>query len=98
MLDRKRATLRNLRKGLRFFMDLEKKELDKRAKFERARKMKSQIQEVDAPKEWWEEDQLYRPITEWTLQKNEFLDINQDASEVPSYKPTMINDETQDLT
>ena len=41
MLDRKRATLRNLRKGLRFFMDLEKKELDRRAKFERARKMKS---------------------------------------------------------
>ena len=98
MLDRKRATLRNLRKGLRFFMDLEKKELDRRAKFERARKMKSQIQELDVPKEWWEEDQLYRPITEWTLQKNEFLDIDQDASEVPSYQPTMINDETQDLT
>ena len=41
MLDRRSVTLRNLRKGLRFFMDLEKKELKKRAKIERARKMKN---------------------------------------------------------
>ena len=95
MLDRRSVTLRNLRKGLRFFMDLEKKELKKRAKIERARKMKNQEQEIVARKEWWEEDQLYRPITEWTLQKNEFLDVDQDASEVPSYQPTTINDEKE---
>ena len=42
MLDRRPARMRNLRKGFVFLMDQEKKELQKRTKMEKARKMQMQ--------------------------------------------------------
>lgn len=46
---------------------------------------------MDAPKQWWEDEQIFRPITEWTLQKNEWLDIGKDPDDSPSYTPQMIS-------
>ena len=59
--------MRDLKKGFVFFMDQEKKDIARFIKREKALKAAQQTYEVDAPKEWWEDGQLFRPITEWTL-------------------------------
>jgi len=79
LLTDRKATLRDLRKGFVFFMDQEKKDIKKYVAAEKAKRMMAQTYEVDAPKVWWEDEQLFRPITEWTLQKNEWLEV--EASE-----------------
>ena len=48
-------------------------------------RLKAKTQEVDAPKEWWEDEQLFRPITEWTLQKNEWLDLGENPEDHPPH-------------
>ena len=67
MLTDRRATLKDIRKGFIFFIDQEKKDIKRHIAIQRAQKIQSQTEEVDAPKEWWEDEQMYRPISEWTL-------------------------------
>ena len=93
MLDRRPARMRNLRKGFVFLMDQEKKELQKRAKMEKARKMQMQAQEQNTAKEWWEDEQIYRAVSEYTLQANEWLDIDDDAADRPPYQPVKLIEE-----
>ena len=54
--------------------------------------------ELDAPKEWWEDEQIFRPISEWTLQKNEWLDINQTPEDRPPYAPELYDLENGQVT
>ena len=63
----KHATLKQLRKGWVFLMEQEKRDLAKMVQLKKAQKSLAQIEEVDGPKEWWEEETLIRPITERTL-------------------------------
>ena len=55
--------------------------------------------EIDAPqeKEWWEDEQMLRPISEWTLQKNEWLDLEESPEDRPPYVPEQYdeNDKTR---
>jgi len=48
--------------------------------------------ELDAPKEWWEDEQIFRPISEWTLQKNEWLDLDQAPETCPPYVPQIYDE------
>ncbi len=57
-------------------MDQEKADLKRHAEVVRAMRLSQKTQEIDAPKEWWEDDQLYRPISKETLSKNEWLDVD----------------------
>lgn len=72
MLADRKATMRDLRKGFVFFMDQEKKDIKKHQAIERAMKLQQKTEDLDAPKKWFEDEQLFRPISEWTLQKNEW--------------------------
>ncbi len=72
-------------------MDQEKADLKRHAEVVRAMRFQQKTQEVDAPKEWWEDDQLYRPISKETLSKNEWLDIDQNAEDFPPYEPVVID-------
>ena len=45
---------------------------------ERAMKQAQKTEEIiegQPEKQWWEDEKNIRPISEWTLQKNEWLDI-----------------------
>lgn len=97
MLKDEKAKMKDLRKGFVFFMEQEKADLKRHAKVMRAAKLEQKIQEVDAPKEWWEDDKLYHPISHETLDKNEWLDVSQMAENFPPYEPVMIDqDQTSD--
>ena len=92
----RRATMGDLRKGFVFFMVEERKEIKKLVAMSKARKLQMQDQDLKdtsyTPKEWWTDDvEIYRPVTEWTLQRNEWLDLGQDATQIPPYTPKKIN-------
>lgn len=87
-------------------MEQEKKEIRKLVAMDNARKifMESQSrahaedkddseQVTKDPTEWWQEDEkeLFRPITEWTLQRNEWLDVGTDPELRPSFEPKPIS-------
>jgi len=72
MLADRKATMRDLRKGFVFFMDQEKKDIKRHQAIEKAMKLQQKTEDLDAPKKWFEDEQLFRPISEWTLQKNEW--------------------------
>ena len=92
MLKDRKASMRDLKKGFVFFMDMEKRDINTHVQVEKAIKQNQKTQEVDAPKMWWEDELIFRPITEWTLQRNEWLDTNESADQRPSYTPMMSND------
>jgi len=46
-------------------------------------------------KEWWEEQPKFRAISEWTLQKNEWLDIDERSEDRPPYQPQEIDDDDE---
>ena len=103
MLTDRRATMKDLRKGFIFFIDQEKKEIKKLMAMSKARQLhekeESGASATEQPKEWWDDDyEFYRPINEWTLQRNEWLDINMEAIQVPPYVPQMINFHNPDAT
>ena len=82
MTERK-ATIKDLKKGFVFFMDKEKIELARmRAKSRLRRKITNQTDEP-SPQEWWAEEDLFRPISEYTLQQNEYMDCSKDTQEAP---------------
>ena len=37
---------------------------------------------------------MFRPISEWTLQKNEWLDVNENAEDHPPYSPQVYDELT----
>lgn len=43
-------------------------------------------EEVDAPKDWWEDEGVFYPISTYTLQKNEYLD-QKSATRPAPYAP-----------
>ena len=67
MLADRKATMRDLRKGFVFFMNQEKKEIRKHQAIDRAVKLRQKTKDLEAPKKWFEDEQLYKPISEWTL-------------------------------
>ena len=94
MLTDRPATMKDLKKGFMFFMEQEKKEIKKLVAMTNARKMAlnelggengggaaASDRNEDEPFEWWDDEfDLYRPITEWTLQRNEWLDVGVDQA------------------
>ena len=92
MLTDRPATMRDLKKGFLFFLEQEKKEIKKLVAMTNARKIHNQTEEGkeqsaetdrngQEPYEWWDDEfDLYRPITEWTLQRNEWLDFGMDQA------------------
>lgn len=88
--------MKDLRKGFIFFIDQEKKEIKKLMAMSKAKQQneeeKTGVPAIEQPLEWWDEDfELCRPINEWTLQRNEWLDIGMEASQVPPYVPVKIS-------
>jgi len=67
MLTDRKASMRDLKKGFVFFMDMEKRDIRTHVLKEKAKKLMQKTFEVDAPKPWWEDEKNLRPITEWTL-------------------------------
>ena len=83
--------MRDLRKGFVFFMDQEKKDIKRHQAIEKAMKLQQKTEDLDAPKQWFEDEQLFRPISEWTLQKNEWQDFDEGADKVqPAYTPQLL--------
>ena len=41
---------------------------------------------------------MFRPISEWTLQKNEWLDINEAAEDNPPYSPQVYDELTEHVS
>jgi hypothetical protein len=83
LMTERKATIKDLKKGFVFFMDKEKIELARmRAKSRLRRKITNQIDEP-SPQEWWAEEDLFRPISEYTLQQNEYMDSSKDTQETP---------------
>ena len=82
MLADRKAAMRDLRKGFVFFMDQEKKDIRKHQAIKRALKLQQKTEDLDAPKKWFEDEQLFRPISEWTLQKNEWQDFDEGVEKV----------------
>ena len=86
MLTDRKANMKDLKKGFVFFIDQEKKDIERFAKYERAMKLGRKTEEIPDDeeiggskggppvKQWWEDVLYFRPITEWTLQKNEWLE------------------------
>ena len=91
MMKYRKAKMKDLRKGFVFFMDQEKTDMKRHAAVQRALKLQQKTVEVDGPKEWWEDGQMFRTITEWTLQKNEWLDVDQIPENSPPYTQIVID-------
>ena len=93
LLHSRKANVNDLKKGFVFFMDQEKAELRQIRNKMRAKKM--QVQEVtpgkEEAKEWWDDSPDFHPISEWTLQVNEYYDIRKEAQQGP-YSPRFVTD------
>ena len=77
LLQNRKANINDLNKGFVFFMEQERAQIKKVRNEER--KKRSKVQEVPdgqpEPKEWWDDAQNFHPISEWTLQRNEWVDV-----------------------
>ena len=103
MLADRKATMKDLKKGFVFFMEQEKKDIQRYARIERALKMAKKTEEITEEeakgppvRQWWEDEQYFRPITEWTLQKNEWLPNDMSAEDMPPYEAEAFDPENPD--
>lgn len=108
LTDRK-ATVKDLKKGFVFFIDQEKKDIERYAKIERAMNMTKKTEEVfddeeagghtggPPVKQWWEDVLYFRPITEWTLQKNEWLEFGEHEMSHPPYEAQVYDPDSEDI-
>ena len=93
LLHSRKANINDLKKGFVFFMDQEKAEL--RQIRNKMRQKKTVVKEVEGgkeeAKEWWDDSPDFHPISEWTLQVNEYYDIAKEAQQGP-YAPRYVTD------
>ena len=64
----------------------------KREAIERANMIKNQGMEAASAGEWWKDQRVYRPITEWTLHFNEWLDFDQQPEDHPAYQAEKLDE------
>ena len=97
LLHSRKANVNDLKKGFVFFMDQEKSEL--RQIRNKMRQKKTVVKEVEGgkeeAKEWWDDSPDFHPISEWTLQVNEYYDVSREVQQGP-YSQTYITSEHQE--
>ena len=77
LLRSRKANTTDLKKGFVFFMEQEKTEL-KRVR-NKMKQLKQKMREIGDGKEKWDDSPEFHPISEWTLQRNEYYDIRQEV-------------------
>ena len=92
LMNGQKTSLKQLKKGFVFFLDQEKQQLARmKQKILLRRKLIGKTGDSKAI-EWWAEEDLFRPISEYTLQKNEYLDVSKDVQDAP-YAPKLVNND-----
>ena len=73
-----KVSKKELKRGLMFFVDQEKIEIERmKAKAKLRKKVISQTDDK-AVVDWLDDDSIYQPISEYTLQRNEYLNNHSD--------------------